>query len=209
MRRHSRAALSARGNPANRYDCNSTSSTQSVRHTTAARASDSRTCGSVPALMIPASRTSVSVSPSNAPLEPMISWSRLASIISASSMGSFYFSRSIMGSSRFSGARGEQLADHLATGVPNACACILGQARRHAGGQLPQVAKQTKHGGILRARRAVLDLDGKADTLVEYGDGMHALGADLGDHPASGFLDDERIEAIGASEEERSRGDRA
>ena len=63
-RRHSRIALSARGNPANRYVCSTTSSTHSAGTSAAARASASRTLDSVPAATIAARRTSARVASS-------------------------------------------------------------------------------------------------------------------------------------------------
>ena len=61
---------------------------------------------------------------------------------------------------------------------------------------------------ILRASRAVFDLDRESDLLVEDRDAVDAFGTDFGDHATLGFLDDQRVESIRSAEQERARGDR-
>jgi hypothetical protein len=61
-RRHSRAAFSARGKPANRYDCRISSSTQACRMLLAASVMNTRSVPSPPAVTTAARRTSARVS---------------------------------------------------------------------------------------------------------------------------------------------------
>src|SRR5512146_2186841 len=132
-RRHSSVALRARGKPANKYVCSSSSSTHSDGITWWIRANSARTCDSVPAVTIAARRTSERVASSRT---CKVSSGGSGGVIKRRRVGAIDFGdvRSLLEHADF--------AHRLAARVANRAAKILIQASRK---RLRQRVEQLQH----------------------------------------------------------------
>ena len=183
IRRHSRAALSARGNPANRYDCSTTSSTHSGRQPRGARRARRALASSLPAAMTPASRTSASVSASSALADGnCITTGRIRARHLVIEHWSDPLQRDSVGS--YSPAQVPAGSSSPTTSprvLRMRARAYSARLRRASLGQRVEQLEHAQHGRVLRARRAVLDLDREPDALIEDRDAVDAFGADLRD----------------------------
>src|SRR6476646_5538387 len=85
-------------------------------------------------------------------------------------------------------SRRAHLADDLAATVAQRTLPVLGEPRRKLFRKRAKMLQHGQHGRKLCTLGAVLDLHGDPDAVVDDGDGMHTLRADLRDDATFGRL---------------------
>jgi len=98
-----------------------------------------------------------------------------------------------------------KFADNLAARIPNRTMEEFVEAGGKLARQDVEVLENADDARELRALRAILDLDGDSESSRRHCDGVHTLGADLGDDGAFGLLDENGIEAVRAADQEGAR----
>src|SRR5688500_112947 len=153
--------------------------------------------------MIAERRTSVRVGPSAMSLAPVAA----SGIIMLSLMSPFQRGASVPPTSRAARSsdvsrQRANLADDLVASVANRFAREVRKAGRERFGEGTEVLKHPKHGGVLRALRAVLDLYGEPNPGIEQGHAVHPFRADFRKDAAIACLEEDCIEAVAPAEEE-------
>jgi hypothetical protein len=98
-----------------------------------------------------------------------------------------------------------KLANNFAARIPNWTMEEFVEPRRELAREDVEVLENADDARELGALRTILDLHGDSQSARGDGDGVHTLGADLGDDSAFGLLDENRIEAVRAADQEGAR----